>query len=97
MLSSMATFGENLRRLRQARGKSQKDLAEALGYKDRNPLQVWRWERRGLLPAPATIQRLADFLECLPSELLENVETDYDRLRANTYGASKQTGKRKRR
>ena len=81
----MPTFGENLKRIRQDRGISQKRIAGALGYQDRQHSQIWKYERGGLLPRPLTIYKIAQFLGCDPAELLEGVETDYDRLRAGTY------------
>ena len=81
----MPTFGENLRKIRQDRGISQKRIAGALGYQDRQHSQIWKYERGGLLPRPLTIYKIAQFLGCDPAELLEGVETDYDRLRAGTY------------
>ena len=64
---------------------SQKALAGMLGHKDRQNSQIWKYERRGLLPSAETIYKIAQFLECQPSDLLEGVETDYDRLRSGTY------------
>ena len=81
----MPTFGDNLRRIRKDRGVSQKRIAGALGYKDRQNTQIWQYERGGLLPRPLTIYKIAQFLGCEPAELLDGVETDYDRLRAGTY------------
>ena len=81
----MVTFGENLLRVRKARGISQRKIAGALGYQDRQITQIWKYERGGLLPRPLTIYKIAQFLGCDPAELLEGVETDYDRLRAGTY------------
>ena len=51
-----------------------------LRLKRTTPISLW--ESRMTLPKPETIVRIAVALECEPRELLEDVETPYDLLRA---------------
>ena len=95
------TFGENLRRIRTRKGITQETLMVALGL--RRPAPISLWESRATLPRPDTIVRLARALGCDPRELLDGVETPYDRLRAgkglesDSYqGLDRFTGERKR-
>jgi transcriptional regulator with XRE-family HTH domain len=74
------TFGENLRRIRKSRRLTQEELAERLGLKGTTPVSLW--ESRAAIPRPETVVRIAQALACQPSELLQGVETPYDRLRA---------------
>ena len=76
----LRTFGENLRRFRLRRGYTQAELAHLIGL--RRPAPVSLWETGTGLPRPETIIRMAAALECTPAELLLDVETPYDRLRA---------------
>jgi len=77
--SPVATFGENLKRLRLERGITQEALAERLKLKRQTTVSAWEKGRR--TPKPSTIKRIAAQVGCDPAELLEGVETDYDRLR----------------
>lgn len=74
------TFGENLRRARVRAGLTQEALTARLGLKRQAPISLW--ESRSTLPKPETIVRLARAVGCKPRDLLEGVETPYDRLRA---------------
>lgn len=51
-----------------------------LGLKRPAPISLW--ESLDGVPRPETIERLARALGCHPRELLEGVETPYDRLKA---------------
>ena len=80
MLAALArTFGENLKRIRLAKGVTQEELMRRLGLKRQAPISLW--ETKATLPRPATIRRIADALNCEPWELLDEVETEYDVLR----------------
>lgn len=83
-------FGENLKRIRESMKVSQEELARRLGLK--RQAQISLWETRQTVPTPTTIQRIATALVCETWELLDDVETDYDRLRERT-GARKSQGK----
>jgi transcriptional regulator with XRE-family HTH domain len=74
------TFGANLRRLRLLKGLTQEELMRRLGLKRHTPLSLW--ETGAAVPHPLTIVRIAAALRCKPAELLDGVETPYDRLRA---------------
>jgi transcriptional regulator with XRE-family HTH domain len=73
------TFGQNLKRIREAKGVTQEALMGRLGLKRPTPISLW--ESRPTLPKAATIVRIAKALGCAPRDLLDEVETDYDRLR----------------
>ncbi len=51
-----------------------------LGLKRHTPLSLW--ETGSTVPHPRTIVRIASALRCTAADLLEDVETPYDRLRA---------------
>ena len=78
----VATFGENLRRIREAANVTQEELARRLKLKRTTPISLW--ENLGTLPRPKTIVRVAGALECSPADLLEGVVTPYDLLRTDT-------------
>lgn len=79
-LSPVPTFGQNLKRLRQAAGfKLSKDLATAL---DVTPPVVSAWENdQGGLPETPTLFKLAKTVKCRVEDLLEGIDPDYDRVR----------------
>lgn len=56
---------------------------DALGLKRPAPISLW--EKKGKLPKPETIARIAQALGCLTSDLLAGVETPYDLLRRNEF------------
>ena len=85
--SGVKRFGENVKRIREARGLSQEDVARRLGRKRQGNLS--RLENGDEVPSPKRIRVLAVALECDPSELLEDVETEYDRLRLPGVGKHK--------
>lgn len=51
-----------------------------LGLKRQAPISLW--ETGDTLPKPESIVRMAAALHCRAADLLEGVETPYDRLRA---------------
>lgn len=85
-LAVATTFGKNLLAARKARRLTQEDVAKALGYKRARNSAVSLWENDVVFPEPDTVYRLAMMvLKCAPRDLLDGVETPYDRLRAGTY------------
>lgn len=72
-------FGENLKRIRTAAGVSQEELARRLGLK--RQAQISLWENKDILPTPGTIMRVARALKAPAKDFLEEVDTDYDRIR----------------
>lgn len=90
MLYAVATFGENLRTVREARGLTQERLATLLGHK--RPSVVQSWEKNRRRPRPATITKVAKHLACTPSMLLKGVPADYDQLRGADTDADGITG-----
>jgi transcriptional regulator with XRE-family HTH domain len=72
-------FGENVKRIRKARGLTHEALARRLGLKRQANLS--RLENGNAVPSPKRICAFAKALTCRTSELLDGVETDYDRLR----------------
>jgi transcriptional regulator with XRE-family HTH domain len=83
-------FGENVKTIRERRGLSQEQVAERLGLKRQANLP--RLENGNEIPSPARILALAVALECEPGELLEDVETEYDKLRKRGAGKQKAAG-----
>lgn len=74
-LPSVATFGQNVRRLMEARGLEPKDLLDALGVKQ-GTLSDWMRDRRGLPEGP-TLLKFAKTLRCTVEELIDGVDPDY--------------------
>lgn len=76
-------YGKNFARLRKRAGLSQEAVAAKLGYandRNANVSSIETGNRRSL-PRPKTVMRHAEILDCQPWELLDGVETEYDRLR----------------
>jgi transcriptional regulator with XRE-family HTH domain len=73
------TFGENLKRARERRGVTQEDLARRVGF--RRQSRVSTLENSSIVPRAETVVKFAKALDVEPRELLDAVETDYDRLR----------------
>jgi len=76
---SVATVGENFKRIRRQKRITQEAIYKALRFK--RPSNVSLLETSKRLPKPATIKKMASVLGCEPWELLENVETPHDVLR----------------
>lgn len=73
-------FGERLARCRTAAKLSQETVAARMGKKRQGNLSTM--ENR-IHPPPATmVVRLAKAIGCAPADLLKEVETNYDRIRA---------------
>ena len=76
----VATFGENIRRLRRASRLKAKDLAARMGV---SAPVVSSWENdRGGLPETPTLFRLANALGCSIEDLLAGVDGESERRRA---------------
>src|SRR4051812_34334060 len=78
----MATFGERFKQLREARGLTQETVAARMKLKKPTPISLLEGPRKHVVPKPATIRRHAAALEVEPWELLDGVQTEYDRLRS---------------
>jgi transcriptional regulator with XRE-family HTH domain len=79
MLSSVATLGQNLKRLRERAGfDSQIEFARAIGASSQQ-VSDWENDRRDTVDL-ATIVRLAKGLKCSVEELVQGVDLDYDRV-----------------
>lgn len=76
---AVATFGENMKRLRTAKGLTQKDLAKKMKLASNTPISLW--ERTLGIPRADTVKRIADGIGCSTADLLAGVETAYDALR----------------
>lgn len=77
----MPAFGERLKELRERAALTQETVAARMKLKRPTPISLWEGPRQHAIPKPATIKRLATALGCQPWELLDGVETEYDRLR----------------
>jgi phage repressor protein C with HTH and peptisase S24 domain len=76
---TVATFGENVKRLREAKPLKAKDLAQLLGV---SPSVVSGWENdRSGLPETPTLLKIAKALNVSIDALLSGVDLEYDRLR----------------
>jgi transcriptional regulator with XRE-family HTH domain len=79
----MSSYGEKLRRAREAQGLSQEKLAKRMGLQRQANLPLYENDRK--LPDATTIVRHAAGLKMKPSELLRDVIFVYDRIRAGEY------------
>lgn len=79
------TVAVNIRRLREQRGLTQKQLADKLFVSDN---VVSKWERGESLPDPETLALLARIFEVEPGEIV------YDAQDARTHGPSDRTPRR---
>ena len=68
-------FGENLRKLRKARGLSQEELGELTQLGQSN---ISAWERGGRAPLPDGLIKLATFFGCSIDYLLLSHSTEDD-------------------
>lgn len=80
LLRDVATFGENLKRIRKAAKLKAKEVAARVGVR---PPVVSGWENdRTGLPETPTLLKLAKAIPCTIEDLLEGVDPEYDRVRA---------------
>src|SRR5688500_12686431 len=79
-VSAVATFGENVRRLRTAAGLEHgRQLAERIGVA---PSVVSRWETDATgLPEAPTLLRLAKAVNCTIDELLQGIDEEYEAIK----------------
>jgi len=75
----MATFGENVRRLREAKGLQARQLADQVDVAP-SVVSAWENDRKGL-PETPTLFKLAKALDVGVEELLEGVDADYETQR----------------
>lgn len=68
----MAGFADRLRRLREARGLSKREMAALLGV---DPMQISRYELERTLPSAETVLRMAQLLQVSADELLTGSST----------------------
>lgn len=80
-------IGLCIKKLRVAKGLTQKDLAEKIAVPNR---AVWKWERGIDYPEDTTLPLLAEALETSVEELLQRVESKSDKNFTN----EKPTGKK---
>jgi transcriptional regulator with XRE-family HTH domain len=81
LLDPLATFGENLRRLRTAKKLKAKDIAAKIGVR---PPVVSSWENdRTGLPETPTLFRLAKAIPATIEDLLAGIDPDYDQIRSD--------------
>lgn len=74
----VATFGENVKKLREAAGLKGIDLAERLSV---SPPVVSAWENnRTGLPETPTLLKLAKALDCTVDDLLAGIDEEYDAI-----------------
>ena len=66
------SIGANIKRLREARNITQRELGEAVGVSDK---AVSTWELEIKEPRMGTIQKLADFFGVSKSNIIEDVKT----------------------
>jgi transcriptional regulator with XRE-family HTH domain len=77
-------FATRLKRLRHKHGVSQVKLAKSLKV---SKLSVWKWERREVIPRPATVQALADMFGVSEHYLLIGSEDEEPAGLAQAKGA----------
>lgn len=71
----MLRFGEKLRTLRQDRGMTQRDLAEALGYTSQGYINELEMGRK--IPTAELILKAADLFQVATDQLMrDNVDLD---------------------
>lgn len=86
-------FGARFRVLRKRAKLTQEGAAARLGYKRPAPVSLIERHNRKV-PKIKTILKYAHALGCLPSEFMEDVETEYDRLRSGAYDHLGQSAKK---
>lgn len=76
----VATFGDNLKRIRQDRKMKSTELARALRVP---PSTVSQWELESGLPGTRTLFKVAKVLRCSVEDLLAGIDSDYDEMRGD--------------
>ena len=64
----MSTLGDNVKFLREAKGLTQQELADAIGVTDGS---VWSWEQNGVIPRMGAIEKLSQFFNIPKTVLLD--------------------------
>lgn len=84
-VSGMATFGENMKRIREAHKPlvTQRQIAEHLGHA--NPSNISTYENGDILPDPETVRRIAERLDCTTADLMKDVPVPHDAVRQKTF------------
>lgn len=67
------SLGSNIRRLREAHGMNQEDLAKAVGV---SPASISFWESDTKVPRMGAIEKMAKLFGVLKSEIIEGSLTD---------------------
>lgn len=87
------SIGANIKRLREAKNITQRELGEAVGVSDK---AVSTWELEVKEPRMGTIQKLADFFGVSKSDIIEDVKTPaeadvtFDDFTYAMYGESRE-------
>jgi len=72
----MSVVGDNIKRIRMARGILQGDLAERIG---KNQRTISNWECGKRSPSPEDVRKLAQVLDVAPAEIIgHNEKADYE-------------------
>ncbi len=69
----MKTFGDNMKRIRESKGASQADIAEAVGVSQSN---IAKLEKEGGSPRVGTAMAIADHLGVKLSDLAESKQEE---------------------
>lgn len=65
--------GENIRRLRQAKGLSVRDLQQFFGFEE--PQAIYKWQRGQCLPTVDNLYALSNLLDVPMNDILVAVDT----------------------
>ena len=74
----LAATGENILRLRQARGLTVRDMQAYFGFEE--PQAIYKWQRGKSLPTVDNLYALSDLLEVPMNDILVPVEKSINRL-----------------
>lgn len=78
----MKTYGQNLKAMRKRARLNQEEMARRMGLTRQGNLS--QYENDVKFPTPELVRQHAKAAECQPWELLDQVETEYDRLRSGS-------------
>lgn len=81
-------FAKNFRRFVDGSGKTQREIAKALGY---SYTTVNTWYRGAALPNAAKIQTIADYFKIMKSELLDDPATVHAHGQSESYYVDAET------
>ncbi len=74
----LAATGENILRLRQARGLTVRDVQAYFGFEE--PQAIYKWQRGKSLPTVDNLYALSDLLEVPMNDILVPVENSINRV-----------------